>query len=501
MSIGYVIAIDQGTTNTKAILVDGSGRVVAKASAPLKSSYPRPGWAEQSAEDIWASVQAVVADIVATGACDIAGLAIANQRETLVVWDAATGRSITPAILWQCRRTAKACETLIANGSDPAVTDATGLSINALFPASKLAWVMENVPQAKALSAQGRLRAGTVDSWLLYNLTGGREFATDHSNASRTQLFHTDRLAWDEALCDLFGVPISALPQPIASDSLFGHTAEGATILPAGIPILAMMGDSHAALYGHGVRQPGVVKATYGTGSSLMTLTSQRVMSSHCLSSTIAWSDRSGTHYALEGNITVSAQAAAFAATLLGLADAHALSELAQTVSESAGVTFVPALAGLGAPHWNDNATGTISGMTLATRPAHLARATLEAIALQIADVFFAMEKDIGSTLQGLRADGGASANDFLMQLQADILDRPVSRSDQAEIGAIGVAAMARQSLGMTADTDDTTETYGFLPGTLGEHDRQSIRQQWAEAIARVKTPYQGHQLSPVATR
>lgn len=473
---GAVIAIDQGTTNTKAILVGATGDILAKASAPLKSSYPKPGWAEQSADDIWASVQSVIADIVRASPVPIAGLAIANQRETLVVWDGETGKPIAPAILWQCRRSAKACEAMIADGSDPAVVEATGLSINALFPASKLAWVMQNVPEAGALAAAGRLRAGTVDSWLLYKLTGGGEFATDHSNASRTQLFNTGRLQWDDALCDRFGVPISALPSVRPSNSRFGELAEAATALPAGVPILAMMGDSHAALYGHGVRMPGLVKATYGTGSSLMTLTPQRVLSKNGLSSTIAWSDEQGVVYALEGNITVSAQAAAFAADMLGLPDARALSELAQTVTDSGGVVFVPALAGLGAPHWNDHVTGTISGMTLATTRAHVARATLEAIALQIADVFSAMEKDVGEKLQGLLADGGASGNDLLMQMQADVLDRPVTRSGQAEVGAIGVAAMALKGLCGSAP---------LLDGSHGafEPDKAEATAEWRAAL------------------
>ncbi|TNM63820.1 FGGY-family carbohydrate kinase [Aliirhizobium smilacinae] len=481
----HVIAIDQGTTNTKAILVNSAGVVVAKASAPLKSSYPRPGWAEQSAEDIWASVQAVIADIVQRNSVAVAGLAIANQRETLVVWDAETAKPITPAILWQCRRTAKACEALIAEGRDPMVVEATGLSINALFPASKLAWVMENVPEAKPLAVQGRLRAGTVDSWLLYKLSNGREFATDHSNASRTQLFNTATLKWDESLCELFGVPGAALPEVRFSDSRFGEVAEGATALKAGVPILAMMGDSHAALYGHRVRAPGLVKATYGTGSSLMTLTPGRVLSKNGLSSTIAWSDGRGVAYALEGNITVSAQAASFAAEMLGLPDAQALSALAQTVPDAAGVTFVPALAGLGAPHWNDNVSGTISGMTLATTRAHIARATLDAIVLQVSDVFVAMEKDLGARLDGLLADGGASSNDFLMQLQADVLDRPVTRSGQAEVGAIGVAMMALLSLhGDTPSLDETRSE--FQPRTDAAAWRTEATRGWQSLLARL---------------
>ncbi len=483
----YVIAVDQGTTNTKAILVNAAGEVVAKASAPLTSTYPRPGWAEQSAEDIWTTVQAVIADIVGKTGAKIAGLAIANQRETLVVWNVETGKPIAPAILWQCRRTAKACEALIAEGHDPMVVEATGLSINALFPASKLAWIMENVPEAKALAARGLLRAGTVDSWLLYNLTGGQEFATDHSNASRTQLFNTGTLTWDEGLCDLFGVPVAALPEVRASDSRFGEVGEGTTALSAGVPVLAMMGDSHAALYGHRVRAPGLVKATYGTGSSLMTLTPGRVLSKNGLSSTIAWSDRHGIAYALEGNITVSAQAASFAAEMLGLPDAKALSTLARTVSDAAGVVFVPALAGLGAPHWNDNVSGTISGMTLATTRAHLARATLDAIVLQISDVFAAMEKDLGTSLGGLLADGGASSNDFLMQLQADVLDRPVTRSGQAEVGAIGVAMMAL--LGLHGETPGADETRSeFQPHADAAVWRQETRRGWQSLLTQMTT-------------
>lgn len=486
MAADYILAIDQGTSNTKAVLVDTSGQIIARASCPLTSSYPQAGWAEQSADAIWQSVRTVIAEVMRgrEGGSPM-GLAIANQRETLIVWDAGTGQPIAPAILWQCRRTADACEALRNKGANDEVVAATGLSINPLFPASKLAWVMNNVAEARSLAAQGRLRAGTVDSWLLYKLTDGEVFATDHSNASRTQLFNTGTLSWDETLGNLFGVPLSALPDPRPSDSLFGRTAEGACALPAGTPILAMMGDSHAALYGHGVRKPGTVKATYGTGSSLMTLSGERLTSRNGLSGTIAWTDRQGTAYALEGNITVSAQAAAFAASLLGLADAKALSELAQTVPSANGVTFVPALAGLGAPHWNDYATGTLSGMTLATRPAHVARATFEAIALQIADVFNAMEKDAGSRLDALLADGGASTNGFLMQLQADLIQRPVHAGEVAEIGALGVAAMAMNALGHSLSLADEAYT-AFVPEPARQEASQAIMQGWQRAIASV---------------
>ncbi|PZQ96573.1 MAG: glycerol kinase [Cereibacter sphaeroides] len=483
MNTGRVLAIDQGTTNTKAVLVDASGRILARASSPLTTQYPQPGWAEQSATAIWESVQKVIADIVSqTGTPD--AIAIANQRETLVVWDAETSEPICPAIIWQCRRTAADCAALIAAGHNDAVVAATGLGINPLFPASKLGWIMHNVPAASDLLAKGRLRAGTVDAWLLWNLTAGASFATDHSNASRTQLFDTAKLTFSPDLCALFGAPVACLPQPMPSDADFGRTAAGATALPAGVPIHAMMGDSHAALYGHGVRAPGTVKATYGTGSSLMTLAPKRVASANGLSGTIAWTDRNGTAHALEGNITVSAQAAAFMAKLLGQRDAAALSDLAQTVPDAGGVTFVPALAGLGAPYWDDAATGTISGMTHATTPAHLARATFEAITQQIADVFAAMERDVGHPIDDLRADGGASSNGFLMQLQSDLIARPVLRAEVEEVGALGAAAMAFAALGQPMALNAPPNR--FTP-SMNPADRDGLRAAWARAIARAR--------------
>jgi glycerol kinase len=400
-----------------------------------------------------------------------------------VVWDAATSTPICPAPIWQCRRTADACAALVAGGHDAAVAAATGLGINPLFPASKLAWVLGHVPQAQGLLEAGRLRAGTVDAWLLWKLTGGAVFATDHSNASRTQLFDTRSLTFSDDLAQVFGATTSCLPEPLPSDSRFGETAAGATALPAGVPILAMLGDSHAALYGHGVRAPGTVKATYGTGSSLMTLTPGRVASTHGLSGTVAWTDRNGTAHALEGNITVSAQAGAFMGQILGLTVAE-LSDLAQSVPDAGGVTFVPALAGLGAPHWNDVARGMITGMTHATTRAHLARATFEAICLQIADVFTAMQADIGHPLQSLRADGGASGNPFLMQLQADILQCPVLQSPVEEVGALGVAAMALTHWNLAPPADPAPPRV-FHP-VMSADQAGALRAAWTAAIKRV---------------
>ena len=480
---GLVLAIDQGTTNTKALLVDTDGRILHQASVSNIVTYPQSGWAEQSATALVEGVRQVIAAIVGkAGAETIAAIAISNQRESIIVWDASTGEPIGPCIIWQCRRSAPKCEALRAAGHAGLVESKTGLALDPLFPAGKIAWLLDAVPGARRRAEAGQLRAGTVDAWLLWNLSGGAVHATDHSNASRTQLFNTETLAWDAELAALFDVPLSLLPAVLPSDSRFGETADGASALPGGIPIHAMIGDSHAALYGHGVRSPGMVKATYGTGTSLMALTGARVLSRHGISSTIAWSTSAGTVHALEGNISVSGQAAAFMADMLGLADASALSALAASVADNNGVVFVPALVGLGAPHWRADARGTITGLTLGTRPAHLARAALEAIAFQVADVLFAMEQDIGASLAELRADGGASRNDFLMQFQADVIGRPVAAAAAAEVSALGAAAMAYAGLGLPMAP--VTAAQAYTPA-MPQADRRAHLARWHTAIAR----------------
>jgi len=482
MDNALVLAIDQGTTNTKALLVDRAGGIVASASRPMTVDYPEPGWAEQSADAIWTAVRAVV-DELATHprAADVVALAISNQRESIVVWDAATGRPLAPCIIWQCRRTATACEALIAAGHGEFVEARTGLGINPLFPASKIAWILDRTPDGRARAETGAIRAGTVDSWLLWNFTGGAVHATDHSNASRTQLFDTETLAWNDDLCALFGVPKAMLATVKSSDSRFGETVAGATALPAGIPVHGMMGDSHAALFGHGVREPGTVKATYGTGTSLMSLVPHRVRSRHGLSGTIAWSLGDRVWHALEGNISVSGQTVAFMASLLGLKDASALAELAMTVPSSNGVAFVPALVGLGAPHWRNDVRGEISGLTLGTQPAHLARAAVEAVAFQVADVFAAMEADVGTPLSGLSVDGGASRNDFLMQFQADILGRPLHRGRFPEVSALGAASVAFHGLGL-AMTGSGEGQMLFAPAMLAAA-REAHLTGWRKAV------------------
>ncbi|ODT66192.1 MAG: glycerol kinase [Pelagibacterium sp. SCN 63-23] len=477
-SPGLVLAIDQGTTNTKALLVGPDGHVHHQASVLNVVTYPQSGWAEQSATTLVEGVQQVVDEVVAkAGDTEISAVAISNQRESIVVWDATSGEPIGPCVIWQCRRSAPKCDALRAAGKAGVIENKTGLALDPLFPAGKIAWLLDNNPGARERAARGELRAGTVDSWLLWNFTGGAVHATDHSNASRTQLFNTERLAWDEELCAFFDVPVSVLPQVRSSDDEFGRIASGPL---AGRPIHAMIGDSHAALFGHGVRMPGTVKATYGTGTSLMALTPGRVLSRNGLSSTIAWSQAGEIAYALEGNISVSGQAAAFMADLLGLADATALSVLAQSVDDSNGAAFVPALVGLGAPHWRADARGTITGLALGTRPAHLARAALEAIAFQISDVFTAVEQDMGGAMSELRADGGASRNPFLMQFQADILGRQVATAAAPEVSALGAAALAFGGLGIAMAP---VPAAGHYQANMSEETRKNHVARWHQAI------------------
>lgn len=486
MSGPVILAIDQGTTNTKALLVAPDGSVLQSRSRAMQVTYPQPGWAEQSASDIWEAVAALIAELVAAAPdAQIAALAISNQRETVVLWEAATGRPIAPAVIWQCARSAERCAALRAAELEDAIAARSGLDIDPLFPAAKIGWLLDAIPGARERANAGEIKAGTIDSWLLWSLTGGTVHATDHSNASRTQLFNLGTLDWDPELARIFDVPLAILPRIAASDSGFGTVTAGLTALPAGTPIQVLLGDSHAALFAHGIHAPGRVKATIGTGSSLMAATAGRVHSSHGLSSTVAWSrTEGGVQHAIEGNISVSGHAAAFATALLGLADETALTDLAASVESSEGVVFVPALAGLGAPHWNTDARGTISGMTLGTRPAHIARATLEAIALQIGDVLDAIAADLGTDLPELSIDGGAARNALLAQMLADLTGRTIVRPEIAEASALGVARMAAQALGL-AETPAPAATDRFEP-ELTTGARATIRHNWRESVADV---------------
>lgn len=486
---GTILAIDQGTTNTKVLLVDPQGQVVAQASRPLTQRYPHPAWVEQDADAIWQSVREAIDGCLASVATPTPTvIAITNQRESVMLWDRASGQPLGPVIVWQCRRTADFCAQLRARGLAPWLAERTGLAIDPLFSASKMRWLLEHVDDGARRAERGELCLGTMDSWVLWNLTGGATHACDMTNASRTQLLDIHTLRWSDELLELFGVPALALPDVRPSRSDFG-TSTAIGRLPAGIPIASMIGDSHAALFGQAGFVPGTVKATYGTGSSLMTPTSAPVLSQHGLSTTVAWAlDRQQVTYALEGNIPVTGAAVQWLGEFLGLAGSAAVAELAQRVADSGGLYLVPALVGLGAPYWNDAARGLISGLTRGSTAAHLARATIEAIAYQVRDVFDVMQAEAGMDLNVLLADGGASRNDMLMQFQADIIGCPVLRSASAEASPLGAAYLAGLGAGIWRTLDEITQLprprEPFDP-RMPTQERSSLYAGWQTAVAR----------------
>ncbi len=463
-----VLAIDQGTTNSKAVLVTADGAVLATGSAPVGLSTPHPGWAEQDAEDIWQSVlQAISRCIAAAGPVEIVGLALSTQRESVVGWRR-TGEAVGPVIGWQDVRTTDWCSNL-PSSVDDLVRERTGLRVDAMFSAPKLQWLLEHAAPD---------RAGTVDSWLIHRLTGCREHLTEAGNASRTLLYDVLDLDWSTSLLEAFGVPRSVLPEVRASNGGFGTTS-GVPGLRDGIPIVAVLADSHAAMYGQGCTRAGMIKATYGTGSSVMTPVDSFVADG-C---TLAWlTDK--PLYALEGNIVSSGAALAWTASLLGLPDVGELVELAATVPSAGDVVLVPAFAGLGAPHWDRNARAALTGMSSSTTRAHIARACVDAVAHQICDIV----DTIPGTPGRLRADGGATVSDLLMQTQADLLGHPVEAADVAEISALGTAELAWTTLGEPTAWAAARTARVFEPA-LDPESRAARRTHWAQAVAAVRTP------------
>ncbi|MEU4604812.1 FGGY family carbohydrate kinase [Kribbella sp. NPDC023972] len=462
-----VLAIDQGTTNSKAVLVRADGAVLGTGSAPVGLSTPQPGWAEQDADDIWASVlQAVTHCLAVAGPVEIAGIALSTQRESVVGWNRA-GQPVGPVIGWQDVRTTDWCSTLPAS-LDVLVRERTGLRVDAMFSAPKLHWLLEHANPD---------HVGTVDSWLIHRLTGCQEHLTEAGNASRTLLYDVLDLDWSTSLLEAFGVPRSVLPEVRASNDGFG-TTYGVPGLSDGIPIVAVLADSHAAMYGQGCTRTGMIKATYGTGSSVMTPV-ESFVADGC---TLAWlTDR--PLYALEGNIVSSGAALAWTAAMLGLPDVRALTELAASVPDAGGVTLVPAFAGLGAPHWDRNARAALTGMGSSTTRAHIARACVDAVAHQICDIV----DTIPGTPGQLRADGGATVSDLLMQTQADLLGRPVEASNVAEVSALGAAELAWATLGETTAWADKRTARTFEPA-IDAGSRATRRTDWSKAIASVRT-------------
>ena len=487
----FLLAIDQGTTNTKAIVIDREARIVARASVPMDIAFPQPGWVEQDPIAIWKAVETVIESCISQiSPAKLAAIGISNQRETILAWDRSSGRPLGPAVIWQCRRTADFCQRLREQGLESFLRERTGLTIDPLFSASKARWLLKQIEAAGQPVAADNICLGTVDSWLLWNLTAGRIHATDFSNAARTQLFNLRTATWDDELLKLFEVPASALPHIYPSSGIIAETAAVAR-LSAGVPIASLIGDSHAALFGQCGFLPGSIKATYGTGSSLMTPIQDLRISNRGLSSTVAWGFKNIT-YALEGNISVTGSAVQWFGQFLGAEDpAQRVAALAQEVGDTAGVYVVPAFVGLGAPHWDEAARGMICGITRGTTPAHVARAVLESIAYQVRDVFDAMQKDAGVALRSLLADGGATRNDQLMQFQADILNCTVLRNSSPEVSPLGAAFLAGLGTGFWSNLDEVAalprEFERFEP-KMPDAQRSDFYGGWQAAVARVKS-------------
>ena len=453
----FILAVDQGTTNTKALLVDRGGRAVFQASTPLDLLHPQAGFVEQDAAAIWGSVRRVMLECAAHARSiggSMAGISISNQRETAVAWR----RGSEPiayghAVSWQCRRSAEVCDGLVAKHEF--IRETTGLPVDPLATAGKWTWMLEHDVSLREAVERGQACLGNVDAWLLANLTGGKVHATDHSNASRTALFDLARLQWSDELLGLFGIQQhEALPEVMPSASLFGVCTTIEEF--KGVPIVAMIGDSHAALFGHGSYGAGAVKATYGTGSSLMMLTESLPGPSASLARTIAWSRGSEVAFALEGNIAMTGSAVAWVGEFLGLADpVEGAVALAASVNDSAGLMFVPGMVGLGAPYWDSEARGVVANLERSHKAAHLARAAVDSIAFQVGDVLFAMEAASGIVVPELRVDGGATRNDTLMQFQADVIHKPVLRSHSELLSALGAAWLGGLTLGWWASIDE----------------------------------------------
>jgi glycerol kinase len=477
----YVVAIDSGTTSGRTLAFDGDGRCVAIAQKELTQSYPQPGWVEHDAAEIWRIQRETLATVArAVGAHNIAAIGVTNQRETVVVWDRHTGEPLAPAIVWQCRRTADRCRQLRADGVEAGLRARTGLLLDPYFSGTKLAWLLESDPALRAKASRGDALFGTIDTWLVWNLTGGAVHATDPSNASRTLLCNLHTRRWDDTLLALFGVPEALLPDIRPSGGDFGSTVlDGRTV-----PIRAVLGDQQAALYGQACFTSGAAKCTYGTGCFLLKNAGPTPPEpGDGILATIAWETADDVAYALEGSVFVAGAAIQWLRDGLGVIASAAESEaLARSVQTTGGVVFVPAFAGLGAPHWNADARGMITGLTRGTTKAHLVRAALESIAFQTADL-----SDALGGLHALRVDGGATKNDFLMQFQADILGIPVERAAETEITAFGAALLAGRGAGTWESPQHTARLWRadrtFVPA-LSTSARVAARADWSRAVA-----------------
>ncbi|MDR3479681.1 MAG: glycerol kinase GlpK [Burkholderiaceae bacterium] len=485
----YILALDQGTTSSRAVLFDRAGNVVSVAQKEFQQIYPKPGWVEHDPQEIWSTQAGVAAEAVVRagqGGASIAAIGITNQRETTIVWDRETGRPVYNAIVWQDRRTADFCDELKARGLEDQVRAKTGLPIDAYFSATKIRWILDNVAGARERARQGKLAFGTVDSWLAWNLSQHELHVTDVTNASRTMLFNIHTLAWDEDLLDALAIPRSMLPQVHSSSEIYGYAKP--TLFASAIPLAGIAGDQHAALFGQMCIQPGMVKNTYGTGCFLVMNTGLRpIESKNNLVTTIAWKIGDQVNYALEGSIFIGGAVVQWLRDGLGIVKSAAeIEALARSVPHSDGVYLVPAFAGLGAPHWNPRARGALFGVTRGTTAAHIARAALDSIAYQSLDVLKAMEADLNGRIAELRVDGGAVANNLLMQFQSDILGVDVVRPQITETTALGAAYLAGLAVGYWSDVGAIQNQWKldrrFTPALASDQVQAQLR-GWQRAV------------------
>ncbi len=487
-----ILAIDQGTTSTRALVIDAQGEVAARAQVELPQSYPRPGWVEHDAEAIWRDVVATARQALAeaeAGGHEVATIGIANQRETFVVWDRFTGKAVHPAIVWQDRRGAELCDRLAKEGAEQQVSEISGLVLDSYFSASKLAWLLDAVPGLRQRAEEGSIAFGTIDCFLLWKLTEGQVHATDPTNAARTLLFDIARMDWSEDLCRLFGVPRAMLPEVRDNDALFGVAS--AAVLGRAIPVSGMAGDQQAALIGQHCLSPGCIKITYGTGAFGLMHTGETISRSrHRLLSTVAYRAAGRTCYALEGSIFVAGAGVQWLRDRLGIiGTAQETEALARSLPDNGGVYLVPAFSGLGTPHWDSNARALLCGMTLGTSAAHVARALLEAVAYQSDELVATMRADSGIGAALLRVDGGMAQNDWLCQFLADILATPVSRPANVEATALGAAFLAGTSAGIwqsLAQTPTSAHGADFEPG-LEPCERERLLGGWRDAVSRAR--------------
>lgn len=485
----YIMALDQGTTSSRCILFDKRGNICSMSQKEFTQIYPKPGWAEHNPKEIWSSQLAVAAECMAmagAGAEQIAAIGITNQRETTIVWDKNTGEPVYNAIVWQCRRTADRIEALKKDGFDLKIREKTGLVPDAYFSASKIAWILQEVPGTMERAKKGELLFGTVDTWLIWNLTKGRVHATDYTNASRTMLFDIHRLAWDEEIMERFGIPTAMLPRVCPSSHVFGHT--DSSVLGGEIPIAGAAGDQQAALFGQCCFEKGEVKNTYGTGCFLLMNTgTDAIVSKSGLLTTIAAGTSEKPEYALEGSVFVAGAGVQWLRdSMRMIRNAPQSQSYCEAVEDTAGVYMVPAFAGMGAPYWNQYARGTVVGLTRGCTKEHFIRAVLESIAYQTADVLQAMEQDSGISLKSLKVDGGASANDFLMQFQADIVDTQVLRPECIETTALGAAYLAGLAVGYWQDQAEIRANWQightFEP-VMEAQKRGALLKGWKRAV------------------